>query len=88
METIRLPEALRIKSIHLVCWQATFVPNPNTELLKAILNQRSRQGRISRKRQAFITGMATNRIPGEERGQRGAYLEEWHIRISDNEDQL
>jgi hypothetical protein len=70
---------------HLTDWSPTpeFVPTP--ELLAQAKKIRSRQSEHSRKRQNFITGMSAYRLSNDELSHRREYIEEWHIRISEND---
>lgn len=86
MESIDLPTAgSDLYHFHLLGLEPTVPPVPNASLMKRMTHGRSRQSAISRKRQAFISGMNAYRMSGDERAAKQAYLDEWHSRMGDNE---
>ena len=85
MELIELAGLENMSCHVMVDWQAPVHVERNLVLLKKMTKGRSRQSDHSRKRQAFITGMAVYRMGGDELAAKRLYLEEWHIRISENE---
>lgn len=85
MELIDLSGAEYMNCHVLIDWQPMSYVEPNRALMKKMTKGRSRQSDHSRKRQAFISGMSAYRMGGDELAAKRVYLEEWHLRIAENE---
>lgn len=82
MNRINLPD-YRGRSHIIIDWHRTPPPEPNHELLAELAKGRKRQSARSKSRVNFIG--ATVKVSPAEVQARKIYLEEWHIRVSENE---
>lgn len=86
MQAIELPASLAgLRISRLLDWSPAPIIKPNHELLRKLNARRSRQSEISRQRQQFITGVSVYRMTKEELESKLAYIEEWHLRMQENE---